>query len=82
MHTRGREARLGATERPSYGADAASAKSSVAASECCEENAIFVDSFLYDEDALDELYDTPDSGFSRCYCPDIQNPKICLPLSA
>jgi hypothetical protein len=43
------------------------------------ENSVFVDAFLYDDDAVDELCDA--RRLSRCYCPDTTRPKVCLPLN-
>ena len=47
---------------------------------CTEENSTFVDSFLYDDDAVDDLYAADPPQVSRSFCPDPTKPKDCRPL--
>lgn len=49
---------------------------------CTEGNSVFIDSFLYDDDEVDELYTAEPPKISRAYCPDPAKPKDCVPLSA
>ncbi len=48
---------------------------------CTEENSVFVDSFLYDDEAMETLFETNPPRLSRSYCPDVTKPKECLPLN-
>ena len=48
---------------------------------CTEENSVFVDSFLYDDEAMEALHEAEPPQLSRSYCPDVAKPKECLPLN-
>ena len=47
---------------------------------CTEQNSVFVDSFLYDDDAMEDLFAARPPKLSRSYCPDTTKPKECLSL--
>ena len=42
---------------------------------CTAENSVFVDGFLYDDDAVDALCSQEPPRLSRCFCPDTTRPK-------
>ena len=46
---------------------------------CTEENSVFVDDFLYDDDALEALYDADPPKLSRSYCNPPSSPSLAQP---
>ena len=46
---------------------------------CTEENSVFVDDFLYDDDALEALYDADPPKLSRSYCNPPSSPSLPSP---